>query len=85
MKKIHGIVLTGAAALVLAACGSSDGDSTPVPPPVASTDVPASATRDSAGLLAYLNQLIGASSDTGEPIVVGDAVLPLDDTTETSL
>ena len=85
MKKIHGIVLTGAVALVLAACGSSDsGSATPVPP-VATSEVPASATQDSAGLSAYINQLIGASSDTGEPIVVGDAVLPVDDTTDTSL
>ena len=81
MKKMHGIVALGAAALLLAGCGSSN-DDTPV---VVTTDVPASARQDSAGLLTFVNQQIAASSDTAEPILVGDAVLPLDDTTETSL
>ncbi|MBC7470103.1 MAG: hypothetical protein H7322_12325 [Ramlibacter sp.] len=82
MKKMHGIVLLVSAAALLAACGSSGSDS---PAPVATTDVPASAQQDSAGLLSYVNGQIGASSDTSEPILVGDAVLPLDDSTETSL
>lgn len=83
MKKMLGIAFVSAAALLLAACGSSDGDDAAAP--TVTTDVPASATQDSAGLLAFANQQIGSSSDTGEPIVVGDAVLPVDDTTETSL
>lgn len=82
MKKLHGIVLLGAAALLLAACGGGGGDS---PAPVATTDVPASAQQDSAGLVSYVNGQVGASSDSSEPILVGDAVLPQDDTTETSL
>jgi ABC-type glycerol-3-phosphate transport system substrate-binding protein len=83
MKKLHGIALIGAAALLLAACGSSDNG--PATPAAAATDIPASAAQDSAGLLAFVNGQIGASSDTGEPIVIGDAVLPTDETTETSL
>lgn len=81
MKKMLGIAFISAAALVLAACGSSDGDSAPV----ATTEVPSSATQNSAGLIVFINQQIGLSSDTSEPFLVGDAVLPLDDTTETSL
>ena len=82
MKKIHRIVLLGATALVLAACGSSGGDA----PSGAASDIPASATADSAGLLSYVNAQIGTSSDTAEPLLVGDATtLPVDDTTETSL
>ena len=86
MKKIFGLILIGASALVLGACGSSGSDApAPVTTPAA-TDIPASATTDSAGLLTYVNAQIGASSDTGEPVVVGDAtVLPVDNTTETSL
>ena len=85
MKKIHGLFLIGATALVLAACGSS-GDDGPVASTAATSDIPASATADSAGLLAYVNAQVGASSDTGEPLVVGDAtVFPEDNTTETSL
>lgn len=85
MKKMHGIVLIGAAALVLAACGSSDDGPAAPATPVATTEVPASATANSAGLSAYINQQISATSDSGEPILVGDATLPVDDTTETSL
>ena len=82
MKKIHGIVLLSAAALVLAACGSSSD----APAPGAASDIPTSATADSAGLLTYVNAQIGTSSDTAEPLLVGDATtLPVDDTTETSL
>jgi hypothetical protein len=87
MKKIHAAILIGASALVLAACGSSGGDDAPAPvPPVAASDIPASATTDAAGLASFVNQQVGMSSDTGEPLVVGDATtLPVDDTTETSL
>ena len=85
MKKMHGLILVCASALVLAACGSSsDSPATPVTP-TANGDIPTTATTDSAGLLAFTNAQIGATSDTGEPILVGDAVLPVDDTTETSL
>ena len=87
MKKLHGFALLGATLLVLAACGSSDGDNAApvVTTPVATTDVPASATGSAAGLLTYTTQQVGAKSDTTEPLVVGDAVLPVDNTTETSL
>lgn len=83
MKKMHGIVLLVGAAALLAACGGG-GDDAPAPV-AATTDVPASAQQDSAGLVSYVNAQVGASSDTAEPLLVGDAVLPLDDSTETSL
>lgn len=86
MKKLHGFALLGAAALALAACGSGSGDSTPATTsPVATTDVPSSATGSVAGLLTYTTQQVGSTNDTSEPLIVGDAVLPVDDTTETSL
>ena len=84
MKKMHGIALLGAAALVLAACGGGSDSPAPVTP-VATTDIPTTATQDSAGLRAFTNAQVGTSSDSAEPILVGDAVLPVDDTTETSL
>ncbi len=84
MNKMHGIALAGAAAMLLAACGG--GDDAPAPAPVVvTTDVPASAQTDAAGLAAYANQQVGMANDTAEPILVGDATLPVDDTTETSL
>ena len=81
MNRMHGIALLGAAALMLAACGGGGGDGPAAP----TTDVPSSAQDTPQGLLAFLNQQVGAGSDTAEPLLVGDAVLPVDDTTETSL
>lgn len=85
MNKMLGIAFASAAVLALAACGSSGGDDAPVPAPVVTTDIPASATANAAGLLTFANAQIGTSSDSSEPILVGDATLPVDDTTETSL
>jgi len=87
MNKMLGIALASAAVLALAACGSSGGDDAPAAPtaPVVTTDIPSSATANSAGLLTFANAQIGSSSDGSEPILVGDATLPLDDSTETSL
>lgn len=86
MNKMLGIAFASAAVLALAACGSSGGDDAPAPTaPVVTTDIPASATANAAGLLAFANAQIGTSSDSSEPILVGDATLPVDDTTETSL
>ena len=86
MKKMLGIAFVSAAALLLAACGSSDnGSAAPGTTPVAASDVPASAQQSSSGLTAYLNALIAATSESSDPIVLGDATLTADDTTETSL
>ena len=84
MKKMYQMVLLGAAALALAACGSSNSDNQ-APAAGATTDIPVSAQTDGQGLTNFLNAQISASSDTSEPILVGDAVLPVDDKTETSL
>lgn len=80
MKKLLAVAMS-ATALVVAGCGSNGGDDTPA----VTTDVPPSAQQSASGLTSFVNQLIGTSSDTGEPILLGDAVLPVDDTTETSL
>ncbi len=67
----------------LAACGSSSNDGPPAPaPPTATTEVPQSAQDSVAGLVAYIKQLIDSSSDTSEPVLVGTAVLPVDNTSE---
>lgn len=76
-----------AGSLTLAACGGGGGgfgrggDSPPGTPGPAS-EVPASAQQSVAGLIAYLKELIAASSDTSEPVVLGNAALPVDDTAE---
>ena len=74
-----------AATAILAGCsGGSGGDdpSAPNPPPTARTEIPDSALQNSAGLVAYVRQLVGSTSETSEPLVLGDVVLPVDDTAE---
>ena len=47
----------------------------------ATSDIPASALASVDGLIAFMNQLIdNGTNDTSEPIRLGDASLPVDDT-----
>jgi hypothetical protein len=71
------------AGMLLAACGGgSDGDGGTADPLVAGTDVPVSATTSSAGAFAFVKSVAATSSNTAEPIVVGDAVLATSNTDE---
>ncbi len=76
------VALAVAASLGGCGGGGDGGDSGPAPAPERTTDVPASARQSVSGLLAYMNELIGMTSSTSEPILVGDAVLPTDDAAE---
>lgn len=49
---------------------------------VPGSDVPVSATQSIAGMLAFMNSVIAATSETSEPLVLGDATFPVDDTNE---
>ena len=69
-----------AASLVLAGCGGGGGDDRPAVQFVPGTQVPTSATTSVAGVIAFLMDLIATTSETGEPIAVGDAVLSTSET-----
>jgi hypothetical protein len=84
MKKIHALVL-GASVLLLAACGSSSNDSTPVTPTDNASDIPTSALSSASGFVAYVMSLIDGTSNTSDPVAIGDVSVPTDNTTETSL
>ncbi|MGE4242838.1 hypothetical protein [Ramlibacter sp.] len=82
-----------AAALLAAGCGSGGGDdgvatvpptTTPptTTPPTATTDVPASAMASVDGFIAYLRQVLASSNEVSEPLLVGTAVAPTDETSE---
>ena len=82
-KPLIVLVLTAA----VAACGSGGGGSdfgggTGGPPnPPATSNIPASALASVDGLIAFMNQLIDTgTNDTSEPILLGDAILPVNDT-----
>ena len=64
----------------VAACGGGGG-SAPGAPAASSGGIPASALASVDGLVAFMNQLIDTgTNDTSEPILLGDASLPADDT-----
>ena len=82
------IALVMTAAVTACSGGADDGggvgggpNGTPGQPISATTDIPASALASVDGLIAFMNQLIdNGTNDTSEPIVLGDASLPVDDT-----
>ena len=83
LRRLAAVIAVSA---LLGACGSSGGDDPVAAPgtaaPGTAADLPASARESVTGLLAYVNELIGGTSETGEPVRVGDADLPTSDSTE---
>jgi hypothetical protein len=80
----HAALSLALASSLLVACSSGVND-TPVAvidPTVGGTDVPTSATTSSAGAIAFTKATVASSSDTAEPIVVGNVVLASSDTDE---
>ena len=67
-------------AAVLAACGDSPTAEVPVTPPVASNEVPASATASSTAYSQYAGSL--AANDSSEPLDVSKVVAPASETEE---
>lgn len=67
----------------VAACGGGDGGggSAPGAPAASSGGIPASALASVDGLVAFMNQLMDTgTNDTSEPLLLGEASLPADDT-----
>ena len=77
---------------LMTACGGGGGDSgtptTPAPPTppttIAGTDLPLAVQQTTAALVAFAQTQIAASSDTSDPLRVGDATVALatDDSAE---
>jgi hypothetical protein len=81
------IALTLSGVGLISACGGGDGPVVAAPPPeptnVASIDVPIAATQRVADLLVFAKQQQSASSETTDPLVLGNAtVLASDDSAE---
>lgn len=73
------------AILLISGCGGGSSSSNDDPAPIAvvgGTDVPVSATQSLAGTLAFAAQLQATSSDSGDPVMLGDAILVGDDSAE---
>jgi hypothetical protein len=81
--------LQGATALVfmvlaLAGCGGGGNGGEPANAGATGfgSQVPGSAQQSVGGLIAFLKELMGETSGTTEPVVLGNATLPTDDTSE---
>ena len=85
---LHKPLIVLALTAAIAACGSGGdgadfggGASGPLIPAATSAEIPASALSSVDGLIAFMNLLIDTgTNDTSEPILLGDATLPVDDT-----
>ena len=74
---------------LLTACGGDGGStaSTPTTPGaglVAGTDLPISVEQSAKGVIDFAKTQLAATSETTEPLVVGDAKLAIDDMAEPS-
>lgn len=78
-RALGGACATG---LLLAACGGGGGDGTTFAPVVPGSDVPLSATASSDGAFAFVASVAATRDDSGEPLVVGGAVLASSETDE---
>ena len=78
----------GTVALLTACGGGSSGTATTPTPPgaglVAGTDLPTSVEQSAKGVVDFAKTQLTATSETTEPLVVGDAKLAVDDTAEPS-
>ena len=72
------LVMTAA----VAACGGGGGSDAAAPSsPTSLSGISASALASVDGLIAFMNQLIDTgTNDTSEPILLGESVLPVNDT-----
>jgi hypothetical protein len=81
MKTLSSIAIS--AALLTACGGGSDGTvPAPAPAPVSGSDVPASATQDPNAAYQFVASLAATSSESADPITVGDATLATSETDE---
>ena len=85
-RSIFSLTATASAcALLLAACGGGGGgDAMPADPLVSGTDVPQSATQSSAGAFIFVSGVAASSSETAQPLVLGDVTLATSETEEPS-
>ena len=86
--KLRGALIALGMAALLSACGGNSGDDGAIGdgsgPGSGSAEagVPSSATQSVSGLLAFMQVMLAGNSETDEPITVGEADFPTDDTSD---
>ncbi|MES2948111.1 MAG: hypothetical protein V4858_06155 [Pseudomonadota bacterium] len=84
LMKTRWLAVVGGASL-LAACGGGGGNSTtqaPGPTLVVGTDVPVAVEQSAKGVIDFAQTQLVATSESSEPLVLGDAKLSTDDAAE---
>lgn len=84
MKKSPWLAVAVGTVTLLAACGGGGGDTPPPAGPtlVVGTDVPVTVEQSAAGVVDFAKTQLAATSETSDPLVLGDAKLATDDTAE---
>ena len=83
MTKIHVLASVSLAVGLLTACGGGSNDyASNTPPTVAGTDVPVAATTSASSAVSFAQDQLTKTSESSDPLVLGDAMLAVDDTTE---
>ena len=83
MTKINALASTCLVVGLLTACGGGSNDYAATPPStVTGTDVPVAATTSSAAVVTFAQDQQAKTSETADPLVLGSAMLAVDDTAE---
>jgi hypothetical protein len=84
LTKKHWLSALGAVALLTACGGGSDSGTPPVADLVKGTDLPVAVEQSTKGLIDFAKSQLAATSESTEPLLIGDAKLAVDDTAEPS-
>ncbi len=82
LARVAGLVLAGAVFALAAGCGSDHNDSNDGAAAAPSAGVPSDAAATPTSFVSYLKQVVGLSSDSAEPLPLGDLKGPTDETSE---
>ena len=85
MKKARWLAAAVGTVTLLAACGGGGGNDpvAPVGPSlVVGTDVPVTVEQSATGVIDFAKTQLAATSETSEPLVLGNAMLATDDSAE---
>ena len=84
MKRNLWLTALGAAALLSACGGGSTYSSDPSLKLVAGTDLPVAVEQSAQGLIDFTKAQVAAPTETGDPLVLGEVKLAVDDSAEPS-
>lgn len=82
MTKINALASTLLVVGLLTACGGGSNGYSGTLPTVSGTDIPVAATTDAAAVVTFAKDQLAKTSDSSDPLVLGTAVLAVDDMAE---